>query len=328
MSSPEKPTISIVIVSWNAKSFLAECLESLQGPVYDGPMETIVVDNGSSDGSAEMVRARFSDVKLICNESNLGFAKANNIGIRRCQGEFVALINSDVHVLPGCLSSLVSYCEAYPRAGLVGPYIKGGDGAQQISCRAAPTVWNMFCRALALDAVFDRSRLFNGYFLGHWDHSTVGPVDILSGCFWLARRAALDEVGLLDEAFFFYGEDMDWCKRFRDTGWGVDFVPQARAIHYGGASSANSPIRFYIERQKADLQYWRKHHSSLSVLAYYAICVLNHALRVIGYSAKARVAGRDKETSRYKVRRSAACLRWLFTVESAPQGSSGEEPIS
>jgi GT2 family glycosyltransferase len=328
MCSPSNPMISIVIVSWNAKTFLAECLESLQGSVYDGQMEITVVDNASSDGSVEMVRALFPAVNLICNDGNLGFAKANNIGIRIAKGEYIALINSDVHVLAGCLSKLVSYCERHPLTGLVGPYIKGGDSMQQISCRAAPTLWNTFCRAVAVDAVFPRSRLFNGYFLGHRDHGAVGPVDILSGCFWLARRAALDEVGLLDEAFFIYGEDMDWCKRVRDAGWGVEFVPHAKAIHYGGASSANAPIRFYIERQKADLQYWRKHHSSLSVLAYYAIAVLNHFLRVVGYSAKACVPRGDKASARYKARRSAACLRWLLTVEPAPHRSSREEPVA
>lgn len=328
MSSSESPSISIVIVSWNARSFLAECLESLRGAVYDGAMDVIVVDNASSDGSVEMVRSCFPAVNLICNEANLGFAKANNIGIRVATGEYIALVNSDVHVLPGCLSNLVGYCETHPLAGLVGPYVEGGDGLQQLSCRAAPTLWNMFCRSVAIDAVFPHSKLFNGYFLGHRDPTAAGPVDILSGCFWLARRAALDEVGLLDEAFFIYGEDMDWCKRFRDAGWGVDFVPSARAIHYGGASSANAPIRFYVERQKADLQYWRKHHSSPAVLVYYGLSILNHLIRVVGYSLKAGISRSDKETARYKVRRSVACLRWLVTVEPAPRWSSRREPAS
>lgn len=309
------PMVSIVIVSWNARNYLAECLESLKGDVYAGPMETIVVENASTDGSAEMVRARFPNVKIICNAENLGFAKANNIGIRLCKGNYIALINSDIHVLANCITNLVAYCEAHPAAGLVGPFITGGDGKQQLTCRAAPSLWNMFCCALALDAIFPRSRWFNGYYLGHWDRRTTAAVDILGGCFLLARRRALDEVGLLDERFFIYGEDMDWCKQFRDAGWDVVFVPQARAIHYGGASSANSPIRFFVEKQKADAQYWQKHHSRLAVACYYAISFVHQGLRIVGHSVRACVVPRDGQTSWCKVRRSVACIRWLLRID-------------
>lgn len=313
MTRQALPTVSIVIVSWNAKTYLTECLESLKGDAYAGPTEIIVVDNASTDGSAEMVRENFPDVTLVRNAENLGFAKANNIGIQQCVGEFVALVNSDVHVLPDCIATLVAYCQARPRAGLVGPYIIGGDGKQQRSCRASPNIWNMFCRAFALDLVFPRSRIFNGYFMGHWDHRTTRPVDILSGCFWLTRRPALDQVGLLDESFFIYGEDMDWCKRFRDLGWSVDFVPEAEAIHYGGASSANSPVRFFVEKQKADLQYWRKHHSQLAVRVYYAISLVHHGLRIVGYSLLTCAVRRKEQAASYKVRRSVACVRAFLT---------------
>lgn len=149
--------------------------------------------------------------------------------------------------------------------------------------------------------------------MGYWDHRTTRPVDILSGCFWLTRRPALDQVGLLDELFFIYGEDMDWCKRFRDVGWSVDFVPGAEAIHYGGASSANSPVRFFVEKQKADLQYWRKHHSQLAVRVYCAISLVHHSLRIVEYSLLACVVRREKQIAWYKVRRSVACVRAFLT---------------
>ena len=139
------------------------------------------------------------------------------------------------------------------------------------------------------------------------------PVDILSGCFWVVRRDALNDVGLLDESFFIYGEDMDWCKRFWDAGWPAVFVPQAQAIHYGGASSANAPVRFFIEMQRADLQYWTKHHSRLAVGAYSAICFLNHGLRAIGF-ALAFLFARRRAVARglkHKVQRSVACLKWM-----------------
>ena len=317
MTQSTLPTLSIVIVSWNARVYLSQCLASLKGNVYAGPTEMVVVDNASADGSAEMVRDDFPDVKLICNAENLGFAKANNIGIRQCTGEYIALVNSDVRLLSDCLTTLVAYCQAHPKAGLVGPFIIGGEGKQQRSCRAAPNPWNMFCRAVALDVIFPRSRIFNSYFMGHWDHRTTAHVDILSGCFWLTRLAAIEDVGLLDESFFIYGEDMDWCKRFRDAEWNVVFVPQAQAIHYGGASSANSPVRFFVEKQKADLQYWRKHHSRMAVGVYYAISLLHHAFRVVGYSLRTLVTQGEDEMAWYKARRSFACIRWFITGDLA-----------
>jgi GT2 family glycosyltransferase len=304
------PIVSVVIVNWNAKAYLQECLASLREDVYDGQLETIVVDNASSDGSVEMVREQFPEVTVICNDSNLGFAKANNIGIRQCKGEYIALVNSDVHVLKDCITNLVAYSEANPSVGLVGPKIIGRDGNLQYSCRGFPAIWNTLCRALALDSITIGGSLFSGYLLRHSDDA-IAPVDILSGCFWLARRRALDDVGLLDEAFFIYGEDMDWCKRFWDAQWPVMFVPTAQAIHYGGGSSANAPVRFFIEMQRADLQYWAKHHSKPAVSLYSAISYLHHSVRIFGYSIVGLFDRANKRASRHKLECSAACLKWM-----------------
>jgi hypothetical protein len=171
----------------------------------------------------------------------------------------------------------------------------------------------MFSRALALDTLLPGARVFSGYALLHWPQETERCVDILSGCFWLVRREATQQVGLLDEAFFMYGEDMDWCKRIWDGGWKLVFVPAAEAIHYGGASSANAPVRFYIERQRADLQYWKKHHSWLAVTAYFLISCLHLALRSVGYSLVQWFAASKRQSSAAKVRRSVACLRWMLS---------------
>lgn len=306
-------TVSVVIVSWNAKAYLAECLGSLSPSVCRYPMEIIVVDNASADGSPEMVKNDFPHVKLVRNGENLGFAKASNRGIAVAQGEFVALINSDVHVLDDALTLLVDHCKAHRDIGIVGPRIIGGDGHLQRSCRGFPSVWNMFCRALALDIIFPRTSWFGGYLLKHWSHEELRDADILSGCFWLVRRDAMRVVGLLDEGFFIYGEDMDWCLRFRQRGWRAVFLPEAEAIHYGGASSANAPIRFFVEKQRADLRYWAKHHAGLPFWAYFAISCLHHALRVAAYGAQ-RLLRRDApSTAAYKWRRSMICLQWMLS---------------
>ena len=189
---------------------------------------------------------------------------------------------------------------------MVGPKVIGGDGKLQRSCRGFPGVWNLFCRALALDKVFPSWKIFTGYSLSHWQQDDLRPVDILSGCFWLTRRTALKQVGLLDESIFMYGEEMDWCKRFWGHGWKVVFVPSAEAIHYGGASSANAPLRFYVEMQKANLQYWQKHHSGPAVACYFLVTCLHMMVRTTVYLL---VKGGPNQ---HKRERSIAALKWML----------------
>ena len=308
----KNPMVSVIIVSWNTRDILLQCLASLNAEACRYPMEVIVVDNASSDGSADAVATSYPQVRLIRNTENSGFAKANNQGICVSTGRYLCLVNSDVKVLPHCITRLVDFCETHQGVGMAGPRIIGGDGKLQRSCRGFPTVWNMFCRALALDTIFPKLKLFTGYALLHSPQETPGPVDILTGCFWLVRREALEQVGGLDESFFMYGEDMDWCKRFWLQGWHLMFIPEAEAIHYGGASSSNAPVRFYIERQRADLQYWKKHHSAIGVACFFAISCLHQLLRATGYSVAGLLRPKGRETSRSKVNRSVACLKWLL----------------
>jgi GT2 family glycosyltransferase len=317
-NNSSQAVVSIVIVSWNARDYLMQCLESLTPVVCRYPMEIIVVDNASSDGSAELAENNFPQVRLIRNPANLGFAKANNLGIAASAGRYVCLVNSDVKVLPDCISRLVDYCERHPDVGMAGPRIIGGDGKLQRSCRGFPTLWNMLCRALALDSIFSRIKLFTGYSLSFWPQDDTRSVDILTGCFWLVRRETLGRVGLLDESFFMYGEDMDWSRRFWLGGSKLFFVPSAEAIHYGGASSSNSPVRFYIEKQRADLQYWKKHHSRMATVFFFVISCLHLLLRAVGYSFAFLLRKSARRVYQYKVKRSLACLEWLFFESFKP----------
>jgi GT2 family glycosyltransferase len=325
-----RPALSIIVVSWNARDYLMQCLASLLAGECRCSRQIIVVDNASTDGSAEAVTRNYPQVQLIRNATNLGFARANNIGISAAKGQWVCLVNSDVKVPPDCIDKLIRYQEEHAEVGMVGPRIIGGDGKLQRSCRGFPTVWDMFCRALALDSVFPGIRLFTGYSLRHWTQDTCRNVDILSGCFWLVRRKALEEVGLLDESFFMYGEDLDWCKRFWNRGWKLAFVPAAEAIHYGGASSANAPVRFYIERHRADLQYWQKHHSRPATGLYFLITCLHLSLRWAGYAMALRLRPSAHETYRYKAGRSLAALKWLLTAgirQHPGTGAPGVTPM-
>ena len=216
--------ISVVIVTWNARAYTEECLGSLFSGNLEQRVEVIVVDNASTDGTPEMIRSAFPKVNLIETGANLGFAKGNNIGIRHASGNYICLINSDVNVPPDCLSKLRQYMEQNPRVGLVGPKMLGPDGTARRSGMRFPSVWNSFLRAFALDSMFKGSKLFGGLLMSDFKFDRTRDIEVLNGWFWMTRKEALDEVGPLDERFFMYGEDIDWCKRFQLAGWRVVFL--------------------------------------------------------------------------------------------------------
>ena len=304
--------LSVIIVNWNSGNYLIECLNSLMGEVNQAQTEIIVVDNASSDGSVDIVEKRFPGVVTIRNSSNLGFAKANNIGIRQSQGEYLCLINSDVVVRKGCIKQMLAFMDQHRAIGMLGPKILNPDLTLQPSCREFPSLWNSLCRSLALDSLFRKSRVFGRQFMSFWTFDSVRRVDILSGCFWLLRREAVDQIGLLDETFFIYSEDQDWCKRFWKSGWEVVYFPQAQAIHYGEGSSSREPIRFFVEMQRANLQYWRKHHTSVELVFFYLLSLVHHLIRLSAASAMYVVQPSKRQRTLLAVKRSLYSTRFLL----------------
>lgn len=304
--------ISIIIVNWNTQEYLRTCLESIQTTVRGLHVQIIVVDNASSDDSVKMVKQNFPRVLLLPQQDNLGFAAGNNEGIRSATGRYLFFINSDVKVLDECIQRLYALLESQPQIGLAGPQILTRDGATQRSCMSRPTLWNTFCRTAYLDKLLHNWPFFSSLLLGYWNHDTQRQVEVINGCFWAARREAIDMVGPLDERFFMYGEDVDWCTRFAQAGWEILFHPQAQAIHYGGASSAKAPQRFYVQLYRAKLQYWQKHHGRLSVKAYRALLLLHHALRaapqLAGHCYTALNQGSTKNES---LNKRLACIKAL-----------------
>jgi len=314
MSYDSSLEASIIIVSWNARKYLDECLASIIRHTDQADIEIIVVDNASTDGSQELVQNSYPSVKLIRLDSNLGFAKANNIGIRQSRGKYLFLINSDVKVHNNFIVPMRGIMEKNPDIGLLGPRIIGSDGKLQQSCFGFPTPWNFLCRALALDTSFPQTKLFCGYMMLYWEHDSFRSVDVINGCFWMARRQALREVGLLDEDYFFFAEDIDWCRRFHEKRWKVVFCPDIEILHYGGASTANAPIKYYVEQQKANLIYVEKHHSRFAQILFYGITVIQEAVRLIGYGLTLSFRPADSETIKYKIKRSVSCMKWLFRI--------------
>lgn len=304
-----QPEISVVIVSWNTRRYLEECLQSL-GSGISRHHEIIVIDNGSTDGSADMVSTLFPSVTLVQTEANLGFSKANNIGIQRARGDYIALINSDVHVLSGCLDRLASYLDGHFDVGMVGPRIMYGDGRLQSSARHFPGLWNTFCQTVRLNRLFRNSRFFTGEHMFYFAYDQVRTVEVLVGCFILARRAAIQTFGGLDEDFFMYGEDIDWSRRCKHSGWKIVFCPDAEAIHYGGASAANDPVRFELAQLDSRLRLWRKHYPRWKVWGLYVLLNLQYVLRLSG----ALVGGVKKhEILNVRARNQLACMRALWS---------------
>jgi GT2 family glycosyltransferase len=305
------PDVSIVIVTWNAQHLVVQCLASIAQMSRGASTEIIVVDNASSDCTPEMIRRQFPEIRLIANEANLGFAKANNIGIAASRGKYICLINSDVIVPPECIPLLVDFMEANPNVGMAGPQLLGTDGNPGRSVMRFPTLWNTFCRALSLDSFFGGMGWFRSFLDTGSGHEGMRDVDILNGWFWIVRRDALPKVGLLDEGFFMYGEDMDWSWRFHGAGWRVVLYPAAKAVHYGGGSSSKDPTRFRLAMHRANLQFWAKYHGTLSCLAYRVVLCFHETVRVLGYGAAGLLQLFPRDAASFKVRRSWAGLEWL-----------------
>lgn len=311
--------LSIVIISWNARQYLLDCLASIRDTAAGIAHEVIVVDNASHDGSPEAVRAQFPDVRLIETGANLGFARGNNVGVRQARGRHVALINSDVIVLPGCLQALVAFMDAHPRVGLAGPRVLNADRTLQPSCRDVPTLWTYLGTALGLGPLLERAPAEGAA------GAPPRPVGILSGCFWIARAESLKTVGLLDEDFFMYGEDLDWCIRFQRAGWQRMYVPAAEAIHFGGASSSNRPVHFYLEMKKSGYFLWKKYHGAGSTLLYTLISIGYHGSRLCSCGLLYLLLAKKRLALGDRVRMHAGFLRWLL-LEGRTLSQKGSRP--
>jgi len=303
--------VSIIIVTWNGKKYALECLDSLRALHSELALEIIVVDNASSDGTPDAIAQQYPEVKLFRNSDNLGFAKANNIGIAASCGDYVALVNSDVVVPPGCLEKMVAYMKASPEIGLLGPKMLGPTGEIGQSVNRIPTVWNYFCFALGLHSLVPGSKLFGCYIMADYAYDKTEDVEVLTGWFWMVPRRALEQVGGLDERFFMYGEDLDWSHRFLKAGWRVVFFAEAEALHYGAASSGQAPTRFYVEMVRANLQYFEKHYGRLGGFGFRFATAVHEVVRMAAYGALYCFSPRRRKTAALKVRRSLSCLQWL-----------------
>ena len=251
--------VSVVVVNWNTIALLHDCLKSIYKQAGHVDFEVIVIDNNSADGSAEMVEKEFSQVTLIKNSENRGFAAANNQGIAVAKGRHVLLLNSDTIILDNAVAKTVSFLDAHPEVAVVGCRVLNPDRTLQPSCFMFPSILNMLLSCSYLYKILPRSRFFGRERMTWWDRHDIREVDVVTGCFMLVRRELIYQVGNMDEQFFMYAEETDWCYRFKQAGWKVIFVPSAEIIHLGGASSKQIKPVMRLQLSGSILLFFRKH---------------------------------------------------------------------
>ncbi len=252
--------LSVVIVSYNVKHYLEQCLVSVRRACRDIEAEVWVVDNASCDGTADYVRQHFPEVRLIANTQNVGFSRANNMAIMRSEGEYVLLLNPDTVVGENVLKDCTDFLDAHPRAGATGvAMLKDDGGFAWESRRGLPTPFAAFCKMSGLCALFPHSRLFGRYYMRYLDKNEVCRIDVISGAFNMLRRTALDRIGLLDEDFFMYGEDIDLSYRLLQGGFENYYQP-VRILHYKGESTVKSSFRYVNVFYRAMLIFFDKHY--------------------------------------------------------------------
>ncbi len=279
---PEIPDVSVIILNWNTRDMLADCLDTLINNAGKLTLELIVIDNASTDGSQAMLRQRFPQVRLIANEANVGFARGNNQGMAISQGRYALLLNSDAFITPGSLESLIQLADAQPRAGIIGAQLRNADGTFQASYTPFPTLWQEFMILSGLGRL-----IYDRWYPSRGPEEANGPqiIDYVEGACLLVRLEAFKETKGLDEGFFMYAEEVDWCYTMRQKDWQVWYQPAAKITHLGGASSQGRRTQREGDLYRSRVRFFRKHYGAgaaqwLKLLIYglTAVKIVVHAL--------------------------------------------------
>jgi len=312
------PDVSVVIVSFNGREWLKRCLLSLAS--VHCSTEIIVVDNGSTDGSRELVTSEFPRVKLLANGNNRGFAAACNQGMRVATGRYHLLLNPDVEVPAGSVEALVEFLDSVPSAGAAACRLEYPGGAVWTSARSWPSVWVVLLESLFVASLWPANPISRRYYLSDWDHLDRRPVDWVAGACMLVRREVVREVGLLDEGFFLYCEDVDWCRRMHERGWMVWYLGDVRMVHLGGHSTkgagANSEavLRANVEASRSVMRYFEKHGSRTEALVVRAALVVHFAIRSLKWGLLGQLGVVASAEARFR-------LRWYRAVMRSALGS-------
>jgi len=316
--------LSVIIVNYNVKLLLSQCLQSVEKAMELVDGEIIAVDNNSDDDSCQMVREQFPKVILLENKTNLGFSKANNQGIRRAKGEYILLLNPDTLVAEDCFLKCLEFMNQTPNAGALGVRMIDGRGRfLPESKRGLPTPWVAFCKIFGLTRMFPQSRRFARYYLGHLPSDRIVEIEVIAGAFMLLRRAALDQSGLLDEDFFMYGEDIDLSYRISRCGFRNYYFPGTTILHYKGESTRKGSLNYVVLFYRAMVIFSKKHFAdrlnglfvALIHLAVYVrafLSILSRVFRrILSPAVRLRTRLRSRKAPRSLILNSIADLQQL-----------------
>ena len=298
--------LSVIIVNWNVRDLLRECLHSLDAGRGALALEVIVVDSASADGSVEMIRAEFPWVRLIPCDENVGFPRGNNLGLAEARGDYLLLLNPDTVVLGDALAVMRDYLVAHPTVGAIGPQLLNPDGTVQSSRRRFPTLATGFFESTWLQGL--APGVLRRYYALDLPDDATAEVDWLVGACIMVPRAVYERIGGLDEGYFMYSEELDWCRRIVAAGWRVVYHPAAQVIHHVGQSSDQAVTARHVNFQRAKLRYYRKYHGRAAAGALRLFLLGNYAGQLALEGVKGAL-GSKPDLRRQRVRAYAAVLR-------------------
>ncbi|OGF49462.1 MAG: hypothetical protein A2231_12285 [Candidatus Firestonebacteria bacterium RIFOXYA2_FULL_40_8] len=286
--------VSVIIVSWNVKDYLQKCLASVYRGTKGVSFEIFVVDNASTDGSADMVKREFPEVKVILNSENHGFARANNQALEKCAGEYVLFLNPDTEIKENAVEQLVKFLGSKQDAAAAAPKLIYEDGRLQLLSKSFPSLFTELMESLFLDNAFPKSRFFNRIFMGNWEHDSTREVDHPAGACLMVKMDILKKTGFFDEEFFMYYEDTDLCFRIKKTGGRIFLVHDILVVHHGAKSSGQSPAEAPDWMAESKLRYFRKNYGTAGMFIFGCELVLRTLIVYLLFNLSHLIIGRPK----------------------------------
>ncbi len=310
---PDSPDLTIIIVNWNVGHLVKNCLKSVRDLTERSSFEIFVIDNCSRDGDLDDVMLRFPDVNYVFLKANLGFAKANNVAIKRARGKYIALLNPDTYLLNPAFDVMTDYLDSHPQVGAVGPKLLTPDGGLQFdAARNLPTLATEFAHNFFVHKLFPRTRLGGSDYIRWWDHLDAREVGALCGACMVVRSEAVKTAGLLDENFFLYWEDVEWCYRIKRAGWKVNYQPAAEVHHLGGHCMAQDAASSLECSYRSAVLYFHKHHGRVAAVAARGLILGGSILRIFLWLALFPLPSRRVE-ARERLRCYGRTMVWLLS---------------
>lgn len=325
------PDLTIVIVNWNVGKLVCQALRSIyegpaahevEGKLFLGDLATeiVVVDNASDDDSVAHIRRAFPHITLIESPANVGFAAGNNLALRGCRSSYVLLLNPDTEIVGNAIVTMVRYLETHPKVGVVGPQLRYGDGSYQSSRRRFPTLCTAICESTLLAEWFPHNPWLRRYHMADTSDEEPQRVDWVNGACMLVRGEILTQVGLLDETFFMYSEELDWCRRIKQTGWQIVYLPSATVVHHEARSSDQVTALKHIRFNVSKIHYFAKHHGPLAALVLRAYLLCDYTMRWLIEALKYAL-GHRRPLRRERMQTYATVLQSRLTPTSSAKGS-------